>query len=51
MKLYAIFKTSIGKWDYFSFNGNQPKEGFVIFANEEQVLDLLKGLNKTLNVA
>lgn len=51
MKLYAIFKTNSGAWDYFSFYGNQPDKGFVIFASEDQVLDILKGLNKTLKIA
>lgn len=51
MRLYAIFKTTKGIWDYFSFHGEKLENGYVIFASEEQVLDLLKGLNKTLRIA
>lgn len=49
MRLFALFKLSTGSWDYFSFNGESIENGFVIFATEEQVLDLLKKLNKNLS--
>lgn len=51
MMLYLIFKDSFDKWDYVAFCGKMKEESFVIFSHEENVLDILKGLNKTLKTA